>query len=37
VNDDDILVSETEFEAVDEEGTPRKGTVSTRGERVTWG
>lgn len=35
VNEDDILVSETEFDAVDEDGTPKKGTVSTRGERVT--
>ena len=37
VNDDDILVTETKFDAVDEDGTPRKGTVSTRGERVTLG
>lgn len=37
VNEDDILVSETEFDTVDEDGTPRKGTVTTRGERVTLG
>ena len=35
VNEDDILVAEAEFEAVDEDGTPRKGTITTRGERVT--
>ena len=35
VNEDDILVSETKFDAVDEDGTPRRGTVNTRGERVT--
>ena len=35
VNEDDVLVSETEFEATDEQGQPRKGVARTRGERVT--
>jgi hypothetical protein len=35
VNEDDMLVSETEFNVVDDDGTPTKGTVTTRGERVT--
>jgi hypothetical protein len=34
VGEDDVLVTETSYEAVDEEGQPRKGTVSTRGDRV---
>lgn len=34
VAEDDTLASETEFEAVDAAGQPRKGTVSSRGERV---
>ena len=37
VNEDDVLASETEFDTVDEDGTPRRGTVTTRGERVTLG
>lgn len=35
VDEDGILVAEAEFDAVDEQGQPRKGNVSTRGERVT--
>lgn len=35
VDEDDILVTDGEFNAVDEQGQPQKGTASTRGERVT--
>ena len=35
VNEDDVLVAEGEYDAVDEDGRPRKGTIRTRGERVT--
>jgi len=35
VDEDDILVAEAKFDIVDEQGRPQKGTVSTRGERVT--
>ena len=34
VNEDDILVAKAEFDTVDEQGKPQKGTASTRGERV---
>jgi hypothetical protein len=35
VDEDDTFTSKTEFAAVDADGQPRKGTVSSRGERVT--
>ena len=37
VTEDDTLATETQFDAVDEDGQRRTGTVRTRGERVALG